>query len=230
MVDFTTIFAGVAVAISILNLYLYSTQVKAGKPKIDFVVSNGQYTMMGDPAIKETKSDIRVTCAVLFRNTGNASGSVNDVKLRMRYYSGLRTHPLGGKLLGRGAISLGGRLKQAGVLSDRPTNFDTSIPIHVEPYGTSKALFVFDFSDVYPYFLDRATGPIDPDHPDHRTEWQDEPVLVEISAATTNGTAEVGDLLYRSDQPKSKESSGFMNQWDAINKDIKFVDLDEKSN
>lgn len=228
MVDYTTLFASAAIAISVLNLYLYYTQVKAGKPKIDFTVSNGNYAIQGNPSTEETKSNVRIACSVLFRNTGNASGSVNDVKLRMRYYPGLQTHPLGEKLLGRGAISLGGRLKQAGALSNRPTNFDSSIPIHVEPFGTSKATLIFDFAEVYTYYLDRATGPIDPDHPDKRTEWKDQPIVVEMSAATTNGTLETIGLLYRSDQPESKESSGFMNQWEEINKDIKFVNLDEK--
>jgi hypothetical protein len=225
--DYTTIFAGVAIVVGVVNLYLYYTQVKAGKPRIDFAVSNGNYTIIGEPASKEAKTDVRITCTVLFKNDGNAPGSVNDAILRMRYYRGLQGHPLGKKLLGSGSQSLGGKLKEAGGMSNRPTNFSESIPIHIEPYGTSKATFIFDFAGVYSYYLDRATGPIDPDHPEVKAEWRDQPIVIELTAATPSGLLDRYALLFRTDQPESKEHSGFINQWDSLNKDIKFVGPDE---
>ena len=229
MVDYTTVFAGVAIVVGVVNLILYYTQVIAGKPKIDFRVSSGNYAAIGVSKGKESKVGVRVTCAIMFRNSGNASGSVNDIMLRTRYTPDLRGHPLGQKLLGSGSQALGRRLKEAGLLSGRPTNFGESIPIHVEPYGTSKATFVFEFADAYPYYLDRAITPMDPGHKEDRTGWEDLAIYVELTVATTNGVLDQTAFLWRDDQPESKRHSGFMSSWESMKKDIKIVHLEEKN-
>ena len=229
MVDLLTVAISIlALVISAINLGLYYSQFKSSKPKIAFRLSRGFYEIQGEQKSLETSVNLHVSGDVIFRNGGSASGSVTDARLRIRYSPSLRESPLGEKLLGKGSLGWGRRIRESGVLSERMANFDQVIPFEVGQYGSAKKLFNFEFNNVYPYYLDRvglAIGPDDPEDPGRRLVWSNQPLLAELTITSSSGIATETVTLFRSDQPEANEARGFMREGDSLQYDEDFIDL-----
>lgn len=221
--SFSVSISVVALIVSIISLILYYRQMKLAKPNIVFVVSKGYYEALMKPEIRKERGKLRIVCDVIFKNNGNADGSITDIMFRTRFVLGQVDNEPRNVLVGGEGRSLGSILHQMGAISGRPTNFENTIPIEIGPYGSKKATFVFEFNNVYPYYIDRCYLPIDPDNPDKKTSWEDLPIVAELTVTQSLGIVMETICLFRSDQPDSKRAVGFMNQWEEIKRDLNFA-------
>ena len=159
------------------------------------------------------KASLKIAVDVIIRNLGNARASVTDAKMRIRYAHSVVVDPSVKDML------------DTHVYSARPTNFTQVVPFDLEEYGSKKVTLVFDFPPLYPILLDRAIEPIDIRNP-KKQDWNDFPIIYQLTLSTPNGPANLDGLVFRRDQPESKEISGSFRGWEEWKMDKEFSPLE----
>jgi len=200
----TLVISSGALVVSGISLYLSWVRFKREKPRVDLAPSLGYYELSSPSPDFTDKASLKVKLDVIVRNLGNARASVADFKMLVRYHYSAVTHP-----------QLRDMLSDTHVYSTRPMNFSEVVPFDLEEYGSKKVSLAFEFPTLYPRLLDRAIMPIDIRDP-KKQDWNDFPIIYQLIASTPGGPVVLDSVVFRNDQPESKEihgSLGWYEQW-----------------
>ena len=203
----------VAIAVSAVSLYLSWVRFKREIPQVALAPSLGYYELSNPVLNPMDKNSLRVTLDVIVRNLGNARASVTDIKMRIRYAHSVVTNPQVKDML------------DTHVYSARPVNFAQVVPFDLQEYGSQKVSLAFDFPPLYPRLLDRAILPIDIRNPKQQ-DWNDFPIIYQITVGTPSKPVNMEGIVFRSDQPESKEISGSLRGWEEWKMDREFSPLE----
>jgi len=202
----------VALVISAISLYLSWIRFKRERPQITLDPTSGYYELSSPARNTFDKASLKIKLEVIVRNLGNARGSVTDFKMRVRYAYSVVTHPQAKDML------------DTHVYSVRPMNFSEVVPFNVEEYGSKKVGLVFEFPSVFPGLLDRGILPINIRSP-KKQDWNDFPIIYQLTASTPTGPVSAGGGVFRNDQPESKEVSGSLRFWEEWKLEREFSPL-----
>lgn len=192
--DFQVLGYVISASPGIASLYLYWKKLKKEEPKIEFKVVEGCFKIERKD---NGKDDLILTMKVLFENKGNASGSITDLVVFVRYSEkAIKMYPF-----------VLGMINSELVVSERPADYLDVFPIEIGPYGSKVIELKLIFKDVYSDFLDRCNVTLNPKNP-KKWEWRDLPILVKIVANTTVGNIKRNTCLFREDLPECKKVRG----------------------
>jgi len=188
----------------LIALALHWKKMKKEEPKIIFHITKCFYY------VKKVKKKVLLHIALdtLFENKGNASGSITDAIMRIRYsYDAIRNYP---------------GLVNEHVISGRPINFDNLLPLEIGPYGSKKVRLLFTFKDVFPLLLERCGVAIDLKNP-KKWEWKDLPIRFQLTINHTNGLITEDYCVFRKDLQESKKITGSIGVLNEAQLDWKFM-------
>ncbi|MBO8181825.1 MAG: hypothetical protein H0Z28_03410 [Archaeoglobus sp.] len=192
--DFQIIGYVISASPGLASLYLYWKKLKKEEPKVDFKVVEGCFKIEKKD---KGKDDLILTMKILFENRGNASGSITDLVVFIRYSEeAVKMYPF-----------VLGMINSELVVSERPTDYLDVFPIEIGPYGSKLIELKLIFENIYPDFLDRCYMPLNLKNP-KKWEWSDLPVLFKMVANTTVGNIKKDVCLFREDLPESKKVRG----------------------
>jgi hypothetical protein len=188
----------------LIALALHWKKMKKEEPKIIFHITKCFYYVEN----LKKKVLLHIVLDTLFENKGNASGSITDVIMRIRYsYDAIIDYP---------------SLINKYVISSRPINFDNLLPLEIGPYGSKKVRLLFTFKGVFPLLLERCGVSIDLKNP-KKWEWKDLPIRFQLTINHTNGLITKDYCVFRKDLQESKKIRGSIDILDEFKLDWKFV-------
>jgi hypothetical protein len=202
-----------ALATSAVSLYLSWVRFKTERPRVAMAPMLCNYELSATAPNPTDKASLRIAIDVIVHNLGNARASITDIKMRIRYAYSVVIHPMVRDTL------------DAHVYSARPTNFSEVVPFDLEEYGSKKVALVFQFPPLYPRLLDRAILPIDIRNP-KKQDWNDFPIIYQLTLSTPSGAVNYDGVVFRIDQPESKEPSGSLGSWKEWEIDREFSPLE----
>jgi len=197
------ILSSIAIVIAGLSFYVSWIRLKRERPQVALASSLASYDLSRPAPNPLDKASLKVNLDVIAYNLGNARGSITDLKMIVRYAHGAVTHPLVRDTL------------DPHVYSARPINFSKIVPFDLEEYGSHKVSLTFEFPTLFARLLDRGIMPINIRNP-RKQDWNDFPIIYELVASTPSGPVVLEGVIFRRDQPQSKEvhgSLGWYEEW-----------------
>ena len=206
MVDLTivgVVLSSIAIGISGLNLHLIWVKFKRESPRVTLAPSVASYELSRPTPDPLDKASLEIKLDLIVYNLGNARASITDLKMIVRYAHDVVTNPFVKDKL------------ESHIFSTRPANFATIVPFNLEAYGSEKVSLVFQFPTMLARLLDRAIMPINIRNP-QKQDWNDFPIVYQLIASTPGGPVTLESVVFRNDQPLSKEvhgSLGWYQEW-----------------